>query len=166
RVAPKSGPFAGLLCSSFSGTMRAMRVSRSRSSTVFPARNHALRRRVSRSWRIFTDGIFTLCHINVSHTRGDSELLLSRVYCSDRSTISEVSNESNPHSHLLYSFSFRAHDSSCCPDANFPHLRRPCQDHPPLPRPHADRSGRQDDLPRSRQAGEASGTSQGRPHFD
>jgi len=57
--ASKSGHFAGFP-SVFSGTMRAMTRSRSRSSTVFPALSQAFRRRVSRSWRRFTDGIVTL----------------------------------------------------------------------------------------------------------
>jgi hypothetical protein len=40
-----------------SGTIRAITSCRSRSSTVLPARSQALRRRVSRNSRIFTEGI-------------------------------------------------------------------------------------------------------------
>jgi hypothetical protein len=57
--ASKSGHLAGF-SSTFSGTMRAMTLSRSRSSTVLPARSHALRRRVSRSWRKFTEGMVVM----------------------------------------------------------------------------------------------------------
>ena len=45
---------------SCAGTMRAITFWRSRSSTIWPALNSSFRRRVSRNWRIFTDGIFTL----------------------------------------------------------------------------------------------------------
>jgi hypothetical protein len=54
--ASKSGHFAGF-SSAVSGTMRAITLSRSRSSTVVPARNQAFKRRVSRSCRMLTDGI-------------------------------------------------------------------------------------------------------------
>jgi len=57
--ASKSGHFAGFR-SVFSGTIRAITRSRSRSSTVLPARSQAFRRRVSRSWRKFTEGMVTL----------------------------------------------------------------------------------------------------------
>jgi CDP-archaeol synthase len=62
RNAAKSGVrtrFLGVFC----GTIRAIKRSRSRSSTVFPALSKALSLRVSRSWRIFTLGTNQLWHI-------------------------------------------------------------------------------------------------------
>ena len=64
-LTPKSGHLAGV-GGKPSGTMRAMMRSRSRSSTVFPALSQVLRRRVSRSWRMFIECITqraTLCGI-------------------------------------------------------------------------------------------------------
>jgi hypothetical protein len=63
RRASKSGhsTFRSVGCS---GTIFAISLSRSRNSTVLPARSHAFKRRVSRSWRMLTEGISqcdTLC---------------------------------------------------------------------------------------------------------
>ena|ERR1019366_29259 len=54
-------PFAGMIC--------PMTRSRARNSTVFPCCNQAFRRRVSRSWRIFMDGIGANVPQNVAHSQ-------------------------------------------------------------------------------------------------
>ena len=56
RRKAKSGHSSGWAATA-SGTIRAMTRSRSRNSTVFPDSSHALRRRVSLSWRILTVGM-------------------------------------------------------------------------------------------------------------
>src|SRR5271157_1946287 len=61
--AAKSGHSRGCTVDEDSGTMRPSTRSRSRSSTVFPACNQAFRRRVSRNWRMFTEGMDIMCHV-------------------------------------------------------------------------------------------------------
>lgn len=62
RRAAKSGQMRGWL-GAVSGTIRATIRSRSRNSTVLPARSHALSRGVSRSCRILITGMALLWHI-------------------------------------------------------------------------------------------------------
>src|SRR5271166_865191 len=67
---PKSGHSLGCL-GGISGTIWPIMRSRSRSSTVFPAFNQAFRRRVSRSWRMFTESMSLIVTRDVAHRQTD-----------------------------------------------------------------------------------------------